>query len=59
MSRGVDTFVLIIRLLNHNWELGHVTISLFDTMETIGAAMAIQVNEVLVALDLILRSLHM
>jgi hypothetical protein len=48
MSKGgVDTFVLIILFLNHNWELGHVTIDLFETSKTSRAAMAIQVNEVL------------
>jgi hypothetical protein len=49
MSRGVDTFVLIIHLLNHNRKLGHVTIDLFETIETSSATMAIQVNEMLVA----------
>jgi hypothetical protein len=49
MSRGVDTFVLITHLSNHNWEFGHVTISLFETIETSKASMAIQVNEMLVA----------
>jgi hypothetical protein len=30
MSRGgVDTFVLIVHFLNHNWELGHVIIGFF------------------------------
>jgi hypothetical protein len=47
MSKGgVDTFVLIILFLNHNWKLGHVTIDLFET-KTFRVAMAIQVNEVL------------
>ncbi len=36
MSRGVDTFVLIVHFLNHNWEHGHVTIDLFKTIETSG-----------------------
>jgi len=47
MSRGVDIFVLIIHLLDHNWESSHVIISLFETTKTSGIAMAIQVNEVL------------
>jgi hypothetical protein len=48
MSRGrVDTFVLVVHFLNHNWELGHVTIGFFEIIETFGAAMAIQMNEVL------------
>jgi hypothetical protein len=36
MSREVDTFVLIVHFLNHNWEHGHVTIDLFKTAETSG-----------------------
>jgi hypothetical protein len=52
MSKGgVDTFVLIILFLNHNWKLGHVTIDLFKT-KTFRVAMAIQVNEVLVTYGL-------
>ncbi len=43
----MDTFVLIIHFLNHNWELGHATIGLFEIVETFGVAMAIQVNEVI------------
>jgi hypothetical protein len=46
---GVDTFVLIVHFLNHNWELGHVTIGLFQTVKTFGVTMAIQMNEVIVA----------
>jgi hypothetical protein len=49
MSRGMDTFVLITHLLNHNWEFGHVTIGLFETIEIFRATMAIHVNEMLVA----------
>jgi len=44
---GVHTFILIVHFLNHNWELGHVIISLFEIVETFGVAMAIQMNEVL------------
>jgi len=48
MSRGrVDTFVLVVHFLHHNWEPGHVIIGLFEIIETFGVAMAIQVNEVL------------
>jgi hypothetical protein len=50
MSKGgVDTFVLIVHFLNHNWELGHITIGMFEIAETSGVAMAIQVNEVIAA----------
>jgi hypothetical protein len=35
MSRGgVDTFVLIVHFLNHNWELVHVIIGSFEIVET-------------------------
>jgi hypothetical protein len=40
MSRKrMDTFVLIIHFLNHNWEFGHVTIGLFETTTTSRSAM--------------------
>jgi len=53
MSRGrVDTFVLIIHFLNHNWGPSHVVIDLFETTKIYGVAMAIQVNEVLVTYEL-------
>lgn len=45
--RGVDIFVLIIHLLDHDWESGHVIIDLFEIIKTSGTAMAIQMNEVL------------
>jgi hypothetical protein len=47
MLRGIDTFVLIIHLLDHNWGFGHVIIDLFETIKTFGTTMAIQVKEVL------------
>jgi hypothetical protein len=48
MSKGgMETFVLIVHFLNHNWEPNHITIGLFETTNKFGAAMAIQVNEVL------------
>jgi hypothetical protein len=47
MSKGVDTFELIAHFLNHNLEPSHITIGLFETINTSKAAMAIQVNEVL------------
>ncbi len=43
----MNTFVLVVHFLNHNWELGHVTIGLFEIIKTFGATMAIQVNEML------------
>ncbi len=47
MSKGVDTFELIVHFLNHNWEPGHITIRLFETIDTSRVAMTIQMNEVL------------
>ncbi len=46
-SKGVDAFELIVHFLNHNWEPSHITIGLFETIETSRATMVIQVNEVL------------
>jgi hypothetical protein len=46
-KRGVETFVLIVHFLSHNWKPSHIKIGLFETTNTFGAAMAIQVNEVL------------
>ncbi len=58
MSKGgVETFVLIVHFLNHNWEPSHITIGLFETANTFGDAMAIQVNEVLLTYGL--KSWHM
>jgi hypothetical protein len=47
MSKGVDTFELIVHFLNHNLEPSHITIGLFETINKSRAAMATQVNEVL------------
>ncbi len=43
----MDAFELIVHFLNHNWEPSHITIGLFETIETSRATMVIQVNEVL------------
>ncbi len=43
---------MVVHFLNHNWELGHVTIGFFEIIETSGVAMAIQMNEVVVAYGL-------
>lgn len=47
MSKGMDTLVPILHFLNHRWELSHVTINLFKTLNTFWTTMALQVNEVL------------
>jgi len=53
MSRGgMDTFVLIVHFLNHDWEHGHGSIGLVETTKTSRVAMAIQVNEVLTSYGL-------
>jgi hypothetical protein len=58
MSRGiVNTFVLVVHFLNHNWEPGHVTIGLFEIIKTFRATMAIQVNEMLTTYGLNVRIL--
>ncbi len=38
--------------LNHKWEPCHVTIGLFDTTNTFGIAMVLQMNEMLVKYEL-------
>ncbi len=48
MSKGrVDIFVLIIHFLKHQLEPYHVIICLFETINTYGVAMALQVNQTL------------
>jgi hypothetical protein len=36
MSRGMDTFVLIVHFLNHSYKFGHVTIGLFEIANAFG-----------------------
>jgi hypothetical protein len=46
MSKGgIDTFVLIVHFLNNKWESCHVTMGFFEIIETIGNALALQVND--------------
>jgi hypothetical protein len=40
-------FCFVVHFLNHNWELCHVTIKLFETMDIFRHAMALEVNQVL------------
>ncbi|KAJ7538060.1 hypothetical protein O6H91_11G033100 [Diphasiastrum complanatum] len=48
MSRGeIDTFALVINFLNDSWVPCHVTVGLFETPDTSGAAMALQLKELL------------
>jgi hypothetical protein len=44
---GMDTFVLIVHFLNAQWEPCHITVGFFEIANTIGSAMALQVNDVL------------
>jgi hypothetical protein len=47
MSReGIDTFILIVHFLNDKWEPCHVIVRFFETINTSGNAMAIQMNNV-------------
>jgi hypothetical protein len=42
LSRGgIDTFVLIVHFLNKKWEPYPVTMGFFETIETIGNALAL------------------
>lgn len=43
----VDTFVLIVHFLNDKWEPCHIRIGFFETKNTFGNAMALQINDVL------------
>lgn len=44
LFRGVDIFVLIIHLLDHNWESGHVIINLFETIKACGTSIGSQIE---------------
>jgi hypothetical protein len=48
MSKGgVNTFVFIVHFLNDQWESCYITIGFFETLNTFGPTMAIQVNDML------------
>ncbi len=57
--RGVDTFVFIVHFLNGKWEPCHVTIEVFEIANTSTSAMALQVDDVLANMGLMLVFLHM
>jgi len=47
MSReGIDTFIFIVHFLNDKWECCHVIVRFFETINTFGNVMAIQMNNV-------------
>jgi len=54
----VDTFVLIVHFLNDKWEPCHVTIGFFETKNTFGNAMAMQINDVLAKYELNVQILN-
>ncbi len=43
----MDTFVTIMHFLNNKWESCHIIVGFFETINTFGNAMALQVNVVL------------
>jgi hypothetical protein len=46
MSRGgINIFILIVHFLNNKWKPCHVIVGFFETIETIGNALALQVND--------------
>jgi hypothetical protein len=48
MSRGgVNTFVLIMHILNDKWEPCYITLNFFEIVDTSRSAMVLQVNNVL------------
>jgi hypothetical protein len=48
MSKGTyDVFALLINFLNNDWQPKHVTIGLFETIETTGQALAKSLTKLL------------
>ncbi len=43
----VDTFVMIMYFLNDKWEPYYITVGFFETINTFGNSMALEVNDVL------------
>jgi hypothetical protein len=54
---GVDIFVLIVHFSNDKWELCHVTMGFFKTVETTKGVLVLQMNDLLVKHGLNLRVL--
>jgi hypothetical protein len=48
----VDTFVMIVHFLSSKREYYHVRVGFFETTDTIGSAMALQVNDMLTKYNL-------
>ncbi len=44
---GHDTFAILINFMNSQWVPCHVTMALFETTNTIGVAMVVQVRDFL------------
>jgi hypothetical protein len=42
----MDTFVMIVHFLNDKWEPYHIIVDFFEIVDTLGNAMALQVNDV-------------
>jgi len=51
--RGFDTFVLVMNYINKKWEPCHVIMGIFEVLETLRAAMAIQFKDLLVQYNLL------
>ncbi len=48
MSKGAhDVFVVVVNFISSDWELNHVTIGLFEVMDTSGASMAPKLQKLL------------
>jgi hypothetical protein len=48
MSKGAhDVFIVVVNFISSDWELNHVTIVLFEVMDTSGASMTTKLQKLL------------
>ncbi len=50
---GHDTFALVINFINSHWVPCHVTMGLFEVIDTFGVVMAAQVKELMLFYNLL------
>lgn len=56
---GFDNFALVMNFIDNAWVFKHVTISFFETPNTIGATVAKNLNPYLLNSNLHIKLLHM
>jgi hypothetical protein len=49
---GFDKFALVVNYIYNNWELCHITISIFKVHETLGTTMVLQLRDLFACFDL-------